>query len=210
MTAIPTRIREFRPEDRDLYSQRHPGRRHGTISMWGTGCRCSDCRTTWNEYQRDRRLATGITKGKRRSVEDRFWAKVIKGERPDSCWEWAGCHNHKGYSHFSLEGGRTVGAHRYSYELVIGPIPEGLQLDHLCRNRGCVNPAHLEPVTNQENSRRGDVGGWQRRLTHCKHGHPFTPENTFVPKSSARRVCKVCERLRHRRRRQRQREVVSS
>ena len=81
----------------------------------------------------------------------RFWSRVVKS---DDCWEWAGAHDNHGYSKTSFEY-RDMAAHRVAYELVVGPIPEGLTIDHLCRNRGCVNPAHLEPVTQRENTLRG-------------------------------------------------------
>jgi hypothetical protein len=89
--------------------------------------------------------------------ESRFLSKVLK--HPDGCWEWtAGRSGGPGYGAFSL-GQRKVGAHRWSYENFVGPIPEGLELDHLCRNPGCVNPDHLEPVTRSENIRRT----WEHR-----------------------------------------------
>lgn len=89
-----------------------------------------------------------------RPLEERFWEKVEK-RGPDECWEWGGTVA-DGYGRFR-EGGfgsSPVRAHRVAYKLLVGPIPEGLVLDHLCENRGCVNPAHLEPVTNRENLRR--------------------------------------------------------
>lgn len=84
---------------------------------------------------------------------DRFWAKVQKTPG-DGCWTWIGGKTPAGYGCF-WRGHSSRGAHRISYELLVGPIAKGLHLDHLCRNHGCVNPAHLEPVTNAENCRRG-------------------------------------------------------
>lgn len=91
--------------------------------------------------------------GLRQDPEPRFWVKV---EKTESCWLWTGATNGLGYGKFKADP-RTpaVYAHRYAYELVVGPIPEGLQLDHCCENPPCVNPAHLEPVTQAENVRRG-------------------------------------------------------
>jgi len=82
---------------------------------------------------------------------DRFWAKVDKS---DTCWTWTGSRNGRGYGLFMVAPGSCVRAHRFAYELLVGPIPDGLQLDHLCGVKACVNPSHLEPVTNEENSRR--------------------------------------------------------
>ena len=86
-------------------------------------------------------------------------------------------------------------AHRFAYELLIGPIPSGLTIDHLCRNTGCVNPAHMEPVTRAENARRHVP----HRPAHCVKGHEFTPENTYSPpKAPGSRQCKTCNRERQR------------
>ena len=94
---------------------------------------------------------------------------VVKTE---TCWIWQGKKDY-GYGRVGMNGTHHR-AHRLIYEALKGPIPEGLQLDHLCRNRSCVNPNHLEPVTGAQNCRRG-IGS----KTHCKHGHEFTEENTY-------------------------------
>lgn len=110
------------------------------------------------------------------------------------CWLWTAYVDRKGYGVFGINQRTLVKAHRYSYELHVGPIPEGLQLDHLCRVRHCVNPAHLEPVTNQENVIRGNAA--RPKLTHCKHGHEFTPENTYLHPKRGKRHCKACASIR--------------
>lgn len=111
------------------------------------------------------------------------------------CWLWFGCTTADGYGR--LTWNRQVhNAHRVVYELLVGPIPTGLQVDHLCFVKNCVNPAHLQPVTQAENRRR-----WMKTHTHCPHGHEYTPQNTAIMKSSGGRVCRECERLRSIRRR---------
>jgi len=107
------------------------------------------------------------------------------------CWLWIAGVNPLGYGQFWWSG-RTVTAHRFAYEREVGPIPDGLELDHLCRTRCCVNPAHLEPVTHRENTLRGDtITGRQARQTHCKRGHPLSGPNLYA-KPNGRRQCRTC------------------
>jgi len=122
-------------------------------------------------------------------LPDRFWAKV---EKTEGCWPWRAALHPTGYGAFRLDG-KTRATHRLAYEEMIGPIPEGLTLDHLCRNRACCNPAHLEPVTLAENLLRGMSPPAQNaRKTHCPHGHEYGGANLAM-KAGARR-CLACHR----------------
>lgn len=118
----------------------------------------------------------------------------------NECWVWVGHKKPDGYGRLSING-RMKYAHRVAYEILVGPVPHGMELDHLCRNTSCVNPAHLEPVTHRENILRGvGMGGVNARKTHCKHGHEFTEDNTIILKSSGWRICAICEKVRAKRR----------
>lgn len=138
-------------------------------------------------------------KGRPCPAANRFWVKVDKHglvpeHRPDlgPCWIWTAHHDPHGYGRFGIEGSTTMLAHRFAYGLLVGLIPIGYEIDHLCRVPACVNPAHLEPVQHRENLLRG-VGpsAVHSRKTHCHRGHPFTPDNTYV-RPDGSRLCRAC------------------
>ncbi len=150
----------------------------------------------------------------------RFMEKIKVAE--NGCWEWIGSldgpGDEHGYGAFHVPGttSRVIRAHLFAYKTVVGPIPQGLEIDHLCRNHSCVNPNHLEPVAHQVNVLRGLVpivnGQNQREKTHCPKGHPYDSSNTLVRKNGSR-DCLTCKRINNRiwmqgyRERQRRRNV---
>ena len=122
--------------------------------------------------------------------------RLVRGAAPDDCWLWPGGTNGRGYGIIGVkrgpgEGSRMLYVHRVMYEKYVGPIPDGLEIDHLCRVRNCANPTHLEAVTRAENVRR------QRAvITHCPEGHEYNDENTAITVAGKRR-CRTCDRNRH-------------
>ena len=141
-------------------------------------------------YVRD--LRSGLLVADQRTPYQRFWDSVCV---TDSCWLWVGFLR-DGYGSMLLDGKRS-GVHRISYQWLVGPIPDGLQLDHLCRVRNCVNPEHLEPVTQRVNILRGRgaaVGNLEK--TECPRGHAYAGENLRVY-SGGGRECAACGRARN-------------
>lgn len=132
----------------------------------------------------------------RRDPIDRFAEKIKKTEQ--DCWLWTGSGTVGGYPSF-WSGERFVLAHRWSYEHFIGAIPDGLVLDHLCRVKRCVNPAHLDPVTQRENVMRS-IGptSINAAKTHCPRGHPYDEANTYVYPRDGSRRCRTCIRAHYR------------
>lgn len=128
-------------------------------------------------------------------IIDRFWAKVDKngplwdGNR---CWLWTAAQDGRGYGHLRLEG-RTRKAHRLAYEWLVGPIPSGLEIDHLCQRPLCVNPQHLELVPHSQNVRRGNSGARNRAKTHCPRGHSYDGPDMRINIAGSR-YCLACMR----------------
>lgn len=166
--------------------------------------KCPCCGVLFNahKYNRPSKFCSRLCaqRGRFGPVEARFLSFVSKEE---GCWMWIGVIGANGYGRFSHEN-RLQLAHRWSYEHFVGPIPDALTIDHLCRNRACVNPAHLEPVTIRENTLRAPkaMATINFNKTRCIRGHEFTPENTFIQKAHGvvrGRACRICGKARKQR-----------
>lgn len=176
----------------------------GTCSVGGCDRRATSLTWCAMHYERIKR------NGEPRllTLEERFWLKVDRGAGPDGCWPWLGKTHDFGYGLFYANK-RQYRSHRFAYELMVGPIPEGLQLDHLCHNadptctggnscphRRCCNHAHLEAVTHAVNSGRM----YPARKTHCVNGHLYDEKNTYIT-PEGKRACRECRNQRGRDRR---------
>lgn len=126
------------------------------------------------------------------TLNERFTAKTAAVA--SGCIEWQGSLNWQGYGTFGIGERKIVKAHRYAYERAKGRIPSGMVIDHKCRNKKCVNPDHLEPVTPKENVLRGNASRPQQ--THCLRGHEFTNSNTYIHPKRGTRHCKACQATR--------------
>lgn len=142
------------------------------------------------------------------SVEERFWGRV---DKTDTCWLWKTPHTN-GYGYISVDSKKQL-AHRLAYQWFVGEIPDGLEIDHLCRRRSCVNPTHLEAVTSQENTLRGKVSALRGKRTHCSKGHPLADHGRERLKRGRDRpytYCVLCTKEASKRNYQSRKEAANS
>jgi hypothetical protein len=166
----------------------------GAKYFWKCQCECGKIKIIRSgDLVNGKSKSCGCLRSNLRRVTDTdhyikmFWDRV---EKTPACWVWKGSKLPSGYGTLNVDG-KTIYAHRFSYELVRGKIPGKLQIDHLCRITRCVNPDHLEAVTPSENVWRGVIS---RLRNHCQRGHPMTRDNVYVNPNSGRRNCRVCRR----------------
>jgi len=175
-----------------------------SVSNAGKVCEIAECgkpvfstALCSSHYKRKRRYGDPRKSHRARTFEECFREFAVKGS---GCWEWSGPKYANGYSKLTSGRKQKLG-HRWSYEHHIGEIPKDLVIDHLCRNRGCVNPDHLEAVTNEENLMRG--AGYALRngmRTACINGHEYTSENTYVHPRTKEIRCRTCAAIRDKKR----------
>ena len=183
------------------------------VSWAGVACSVDDCGAQVRasgycmaHYKRWKRWGDPNIKRPVTPAPERFWRNVEKsGPTPEgrpglgACWVWTAGRISTGYGCFSITKWTKALAHRWAYESEVGPIPDGLVIDHLCRNRLCVRPSHLEPVTGEENLRRGAGYGLRNGMrSECRNGHEYTEENTYVDPTRGTVRCRECGRIRDR------------
>jgi hypothetical protein len=144
-----------------------------------------------------RRIVRGEEPHMRVHNEEAFWAHVDRSGGPEACWTWTGRTNERGYGRWHYDR-KPMNAHRASWLWAGRSLTPGLELDHLCRNRACVNPAHLEQVSHRENVLRGvSLVAVNAAKTHCPRGHPYDEVNTYHT-PDGRRICRPCQRIHNR------------
>lgn len=156
-------------------------------------------------YRERKRLGLRSTYPNALTPDERLLGQVVCNVAT-RCWEWTGARNREGYGITTLSGRRHT-AHRAVWLLLRGPMPPGLEPDHLCRVRHCVSPHHLEPVTHRENCRRGRIGAYLRERDRCQRGHPYDLRTPRDRKGA--RLCRACSRIRTARRRRQLQEVAA-
>lgn len=179
--ALPGRQPQLRPSPPSA-----GGLVSASIVSWPSRVRDSRL-TSQSSDQIAARLRRWAAQGSCPTPLGRFFASITVTER--GCWVWGGSPDPGGYGRITLADGKRERVHRFAYRMFVGPIPDGLTIDHLCRVRLCANPKHLEAVTSEENVRRGDH--FLRRRTSCRQGHPFDAENTIVRRGA--RICRACD-----------------
>jgi hypothetical protein len=159
------------------------------------------CKTCYSRLRRSGRLPLL----QKPTLEEKIFSRIEEDE--SGCWLWTGTRVGTGYGQLDVDG-RKRPAHRVVYEFLVGEIPKGLDLDHLCRVRRCVNPWHLDPVTRQVNIIRGGKPKINAGKTRCPHGHPYDNENTIVYKGS--RFCRTCRNARQKAYHEKKRGMLSA